>query len=196
MPFRLLHKTSQPHNIIARDQQAKGSSNSNICVPPSSNDSSNTSYDPSSDDIPKNILAFRSITMLLDYVRERRYNALEDEHQLSHDERRELRICTAFSTIAVINHEVVAVVASRHHGKLEVMVCANISDDQNQQLIQPQAPGKLQSLLQYLFTQNYRLSGSKTRKEEGTTVRIDKPSIPPGIGAGAGGLKKYVEECW
>jgi hypothetical protein len=63
-------------------------------------------------------------------------------------------------------------------------------------LIASVTPGKLQSLFQYLFTQNYRPSGSKTQKEEGTTVRIDKPSIPPGIGAGAEGLKKYVEECW
>ena len=145
---------------------------------------------------PKNILAFRSITMLLDHLRQWRYNALEDEPQLSQDQRRELKICTAFSTVAVINHEVVAVVANRHHEKLEVIVCANITDDKNQQLIQPQALGKLQSIFQFLFTQNSRPDDSKEQEEEMATVRINKPAIPPGLQPGDEGLNKYMEECW
>ena len=73
--------------------------------------------------IPENILAFRTITTLLQAIQQHKpFKFMQDVNSQP-----ELRLCTAFSTVAVIDREVVAVVAKRIPEILEVIVCTTIS---------------------------------------------------------------------
>ena len=143
--------------------------------------------------IPDNILAFRTITTFLQRIQQRRpFKLLEDEQILSDSERRELRLITAFSTVAVIEHEVVAAVANRRPGKLEVIACTSLSNDENQQVItQSQAP----TLFRFLFTKNPRTDDLKKQEKIRVPV-ISDTDCPPGLEPGDEGLKQYLEKRW
>src|SRR6202046_5711418 len=86
--------------------------------------------------IPDNILAFRMITTLLQKVQQQSFTITEEEPGSSESDQKELQISTAFSTVAVINHEVVAVATSLLPKKLKVIVSTN-SRDEDQPIIQP-----------------------------------------------------------
>ena len=82
--------------------------------------------EPSPAGIPKNILAFRTITKLLSLIQqERAFQALQPR---SEDNRRlELKLINALATVAVIEHEVVAVVTKHFSPQtpdtLEITAC-------------------------------------------------------------------------
>ena len=76
-------------------------------------------------DIPRNILAFHTITKLLSHIQQ------EQPFQVSWDkpppaDKEELSLSTAFATITVIDHEIVAVVTKHDHDKVEVVLSLQI----------------------------------------------------------------------
>ncbi|KJA17468.1 hypothetical protein HYPSUDRAFT_57717 [Hypholoma sublateritium FD-334 SS-4] len=83
------------------------------------------------EDIPRNILAFRTITTLLSRIQQGRASQVPQPYtaQLNRDERRELKISNAFSTLAVIEHEIVAVVTNRDTETLEVIASIQSPND-------------------------------------------------------------------
>jgi hypothetical protein len=78
-------------------------------------------------DIPRNILAFRTITKLLSEIRqEREFQVSYSEAKLLPRDCLELKLSNAFSTIAVIEHDV-AVVTKCTRKMLKVIACTQIS---------------------------------------------------------------------
>lgn len=77
--------------------------------------------------VPTNILTFRTITSMLSFIQQndnfeikgKKYNSLE----LNDPRRRHIKICSAFASVAVMDAEVVAVVANPTGQGLEVIVC-------------------------------------------------------------------------
>ena len=70
----------------------------------------------------KKILAFRTITKLLSLIQqEQAFRALSTRPPLDAAEKKELSLCTAFATLAVINREVFAVVTQRSNTKLNIL---------------------------------------------------------------------------
>ena len=162
--------------------------------------------DAPSEGIPQNILAFRTITTLLQIIQqEQPFKIIEDERKLSDSDRRELKLSSAFSTVAVANHEVVAIVAKQCPGKLEVMAC-NYDDSTNQQTIEPPQPSSNFTFsFAALFTKNFRRDDlnkieneDKKMAEEERKRRfpvIKTTEIPPDlVGHGDEGLWKYLEQ--
>lgn len=82
-----------------------------------------------SEGIPKNILAFRTITKLLSQIQQDRvFQVLQSGPKpLSKLQRQELKLSNAFSTVAVMDHEVIAAITKRTPDSLDVM-CAPIND--------------------------------------------------------------------
>jgi hypothetical protein len=98
------------------------------------------------ENIPRNILAFRTITRLLSYIQQEREFEVFPTPSMDLDEaqRLELKVSNAFSTLAVIQHEVVSVVSSRAEKSL--LIVASVYKD---------SP----SAWQLLVTQNNRRDG-------------------------------------
>jgi hypothetical protein len=79
---------------------------------------------PPPKNVPRNILAFRTMTKLLSLIQQEQAFQVEWVDPPLDD--KELVLSTAFATIAVIEHEVIAVVTKRTYGKLEVICSAEI----------------------------------------------------------------------
>lgn len=123
-------KTSLP-----KDQIAVPHSSSSPLVPRQHEDSRPDS-DPSlgsgsgnvkAPPLPKNILAFRSITTMLGSLRGVGYLNLIDTNtnSLQKETREELRVLVALATILVRNHEVVTVVELPQMGDVKTIACAH-----------------------------------------------------------------------
>ena len=196
MPKGLLRKASAAAlNILTSSSANTGSSESTLNV---------LSHDaPSENGIPQSILAFRTITTLLQIIQqEQPFKIIEDEPKLSDSDRRELKLLSAFSTVAVAHHEVVAVVAKQCPGTVEVMAC-NYDDSTNQQIIEP--PQTPSNFFAALFTKNFRKDDfQKTENEDKRMAEeegkrrfpVIKPTeMPPDfVGHGDEGLRKYLEQ--
>jgi hypothetical protein len=125
-----------------------------------------------SQEIPRNILAFRTITKLLSQIQqEREFQVLYTEPTLSSKDRLELRLSNAFSTVAVIEHEVIAVVTKPTRESLQVTACTQTSINQGP-LITPLPSGALSQAWHLLVNQNYR-RGEPTISEARILAGID-----------------------
>src|SRR5271154_369416 len=91
-------------------------------------------------DVPRNILAFCTITKLLSQIQQERVFQVShsETKRLPPEERLELKLSNAFSTIAVTDHEVVAVVTECTPETLNVIACAQTSINEFQ--ITPSLP--------------------------------------------------------
>ena len=199
MPKGLLRKASAVAlNILTSSSANTDSSKSTLNV--LSDDA------PSENGIPQSILAFCTITTLLQIIQqEQPFKIIEDKPKLSDSDRRELKLLSAFSTVAVANHEVVAVIAKQCPGTVEVMAC-NYDDSTNQQIIEP--PQTPSIFLAALFTKNFqRVRRDDFQKKENEDKRmaqeegkrrfpVIKPTkMPPDfVGHGDEGLRKYLEQ--
>lgn len=148
MPKLLRKASAAALKLFMTPSANTGSSESSLNVLPHDRDAP-------SEGIPQNILAFRTITTLLEIIQqERPFKVIDDERKLSDSDRRELKLSSAFSTVAVANHEVVAIVAKQCPGKLEVMACNY--DSTNQQTIEPPQPSSNSTFsFAVLFTKNF-----------------------------------------
>jgi hypothetical protein len=111
--------------------------------------------DPAANDIPKNILAFRTITILLAILQQERsiaYSNASDRHDISPEQKRELKILNAFANIANTNRDIVALVSkTTSSDALDVVVSTNLDDDDGQ-LVKPLKSSKWRPL----FSRNFR----------------------------------------
>jgi hypothetical protein len=150
-----------------------------------------------SQEIPRNILAFRTITKLLSQIQqEREFQVLYTEPTLPSKDRLELRLSNAFSTVAVIEHEVIAVVTKPTHESLQVTACTQTSINQGP-LITPLPSGALSQAWHLLVNQNYRRGGAKTGIHPTGEPTISEARILAGIDfLDDEMLNLHVDEYW
>ena len=163
MPKNILRKVSRVFqtNSVNSDIQHTQDIPSNTLTNPSTPP---VPLPPSSTEIPKNILAFRTITLLLSKIQQERAFQYS-QPTLTPPERKELKLSNAFSTIAVIHDEIVAVVSKRTPDRtIEVIASAQSSEPINvDPLITPSPTGLVSQVWNFLVTQNYRWGGLVTR---------------------------------
>jgi len=151
-----------------------------------------------SEHIPRNILAFRTITKLLSQIQqEKAFQVSRLEAKLPQPHQRlELRLSNAFSTVAVIEHEVVAVVTKRAEESLQVIACTQTSINQGL-LTTPLPPRPLSQVWHLLFTQNDHRSDAETAIHSTAEATISEAKILAGIDFDDDRtLKLYVDEYW
>ena len=92
--------------------------------------------DATADSIPRNILAFRTITRLLSIIQQDRGIQVSEPELIQGHQRRQLKIMNAFSTVAVMDQEIVAVVNNSNSGtfdlnsnKLDLIACVGSNDE-------------------------------------------------------------------
>jgi len=147
--------------------------------------------------IPENILAFHTITTLLEMIQQlepRPLHLLENEHELSDLSHKELKLVDALSTVAVIDHEVVAVVANRINHQLKVIACTNpLYHHEDRQLIKQAPPPKsILRIPSFLLIKNYRRNDPDKVKR--MVPIIDDTTPPPDLKHGDAELKQYLRE--
>lgn len=197
--------------LLRKVSQVFGSREGNITQdkPNNSDPSCNASrspcvpHSPLPEDIPRNILAFRTITTLLSQIQQGRalkvpqsYNA-----QLDREELRELKISDAFSTVAVIEHEIVAVVTNRGPETLEVIASIQSPSDDFPCIKPSNSPFSglaYQDFQPPGITQNHRRDSPQpaiipTRDQ----ATITDAEVPAGLASvDDEAIKSYVEACW
>jgi hypothetical protein len=137
--------------------------NSNEPPQPSSDATATIARNPSLNGIPRNILAFRTITKLLSLIQpERAFQAVTQPKSADNKRHLELKLINALATVGVINHEVVAVVNRSDSGmpdsdsnKLGVIVSVEPMP------IPPSKP-LAANFWRLLFSKNYRPDDPQT----------------------------------
>jgi hypothetical protein len=147
--------------------------------------------------VPRNILAFRTITTMLTQIQQNRPFKISDIVGMSDMERQELKISNAISTVAVANHDIVAVVAKRAPKKLEVTACTHAqSDSENPVTLPSLTPSIMSRTWQLLFTKNFRRDDPKPAIPILDPIIIDA-TIPAGLEQDDDeGLRQYLERRW
>jgi hypothetical protein len=127
-------------------------------------------------EIPTNILAFRTITNLLSLIQQERAFQILEVKSLDAGHRQQLKILNALSTVAVIEHEVVAAVNNSNFGTfdlnsntLELIACVEESNDRNPGTASSKPP----SIWNLICSKNYRSSDPKPELPSPT----DQPTI-------------------
>ena len=131
-------------------------------------------------DIPENILVFRTITTLLAYlprtIPSTPTDNLQDPQWQDKQTRRELKICDAFAQLAVSQHDVVAVSTVRGWG-LDLVTCADQVENTTQTTTDAQSSSLLGKFLgiaekswQLLITRNDRVKDPATSSGEYPTI--------------------------
>ena len=141
----------------------------------------------SPNDIPRNILAFRTITTMLGLIQQERPFKISDlKIPAEHD--RELKITSALANVAVAQHEIVAVATVHSAEELEVIACTQSSSDKpspSQSAIVRQPPR-----WRFLFTKNPRRDEAYILENCPRTVVVDGKGLPD-----EEKLRGYVENC-
>jgi len=150
------------------------------------------------DNIAKHILAFRTITKLLSLIQQEQAVQVVENIPEDGRRRRELQILNALSTVAVIEHEVVAVVNNLdskmldpNFDTLSLIAVVKPSNDENQHITPPKLP-----FWRVILTQNYRRD-----------TKLVSPSTEQATIAGVEvladlnladdqAIKEYADQCW
>ena len=157
---------------------------------------------PSKDRMPRNILAFRTITVMLSKIQQGR--AFQVSSLAARTlQRQELKISNAFSTVAVIDDEIVAVVSKplSPDQKVDVIVSQNSINDSindSEYPLTPSPQGR-KSKFWAFFTPNYTWDPETNPRP----LEIFSPVAPTISDVGAGvdlvgdeTIKLYVDEHW
>jgi len=158
-------------------------------------------------DIPDNILAFRTITTLLSFIQQEQAFRVEQEMPMHEDIK--LDLSTAFATIAVIDHEIVAVATKLTFDKIDV-VCATQTPIEGPST--KVAPVKVTSITDTLMLLDIRdklvrglefFVAKNTRKDEPpqteapTISNVDVAGDLPGVPLNdSEAVKTWVEQRW
>ena len=141
-------------------------------------------------DIPRNILAFCTITTLLEQIQqEQEFQALPSKKHPQPD-RLELKISNAFSTIAVIDHEVIAIVTKHTSEVLMITACTQAPANEDPIIT-------LSQMWHLLVTQNYHQNG-----QDPGNLPVGEPTINNAMAlatldlADNDALKLWVNEYW
>jgi hypothetical protein len=193
--FTQSRNSDELHSSV-QAQHTQGILNNN---PPGDAPPSNPRTTDELTDIPKNILAFRTITTLLERIQQERKIKVSQPEKLPPPDRLELKISNAFSTIAVMEHEIVAIATKRTPEALKITACTQAPANEDS-VIAPTQPGLPSQIWHLLVTQNYRW-GDESDKII-TERRIGKPTIDDaetlaGLElADDDALKRRVDEYW
>ena len=110
---------------------------------------------PQPNDIPRNILAFRTITTMLAFIQqERPFKFSQNDSEISAAQQQELNISNAFANLAVADLDIVAVATVQSTEELNIVACRySECDDES-----PPSPSEngLSRYLNFLFTKNPR----------------------------------------
>jgi len=141
-------------------------------------------------DIPRNILAFRTITKLLSHIQqEQAFQVSWDNPPYPHNE--ELKISTAFATIAVIHHEIVAVVTKQTYERIHVVLAPQTPIEDSS----TKPPSLLKRGLEFFVAKNPR--PKDPQNDEPTISCANDAGILPGIDLNDDEvLKMWVDKCW
>src|SRR5277367_3519496 len=87
---------------------------------------------PQPNDIPRNILAFHTITTILARIQqEQPFKISLNNSKISGGQQRELKISNAFANLAVTNYDVVAVATVQSPDELNIVACSSDSSDES-----------------------------------------------------------------
>ena len=149
-------------------------------------------------DIPRNILAFCTITKLLSHIQQEQAFKVSWNKSLP-ENKEELGLSTAFATIAVIEHEIIAVVTKRTMERIEV-VCTPQTPIQDTSIDDPSTDEHwFLRALDFFVTKNPR------RNDPPAILPIGEPTISRAADAGALPgtdldndeiLKTWVDQHW
>ncbi|KAJ3517712.1 hypothetical protein NLJ89_g341 [Agrocybe chaxingu] len=143
--------------------------------------------------IPRNILAFRTITKLLSMIQKEPGLPVEDVKLKGNVQRLQLKLTSAFSTLAVIEHEIVAVAHSIDSETLGLIACVP-SNDQNPVSSEPLSS---RFWLKFCVTQNFRHSDREPTDPVLPEPTIIKAEVLANLGlVGDQAIKQYADECW
>jgi hypothetical protein len=110
--------------------------------------------------IPRNILAFRTITMMLSKLQPRQTSSPDSdafEHQVTAEARREVRISDALAHLAIVEHEVIALATEFTPDGFTVVACASGTPEVPPELEkQPKPESYADQIYGFLFTKNPR----------------------------------------
>ncbi|KAF8804067.1 hypothetical protein BYT27DRAFT_7194791 [Phlegmacium glaucopus] len=95
---------------------------------------------------PRNILAFRTITTILAQL-EPKQKVENSYHELSGNERLEVKVSDALAHLAVVEHEIVALATERTHTKISVLVCASTPPHKDGPSAEPPVPTKYPTII-------------------------------------------------
>ena len=113
----------------------------------------NPSNIPSS--IPRNILAFRTITMMLAKIQPMQsFITKGDAYEVSAGTRREVRISNALACLATIDNDVVALTTKYTSDGITVLACVSIPEDLPKNLKPPQPEGYIDQIISFVLTKN------------------------------------------
>ena len=196
----ILHKASgifnrgknsdEPHSGV-QAQHTQDISNNN---PPSSAPPGIPRTTDESKEIPKSILAFRTITTLLEQIQqERKFQVIPSKRQPQPD-CLELKISNAFSTIAIMDNEVIAIVTKRTSEVLKITACTQAPAIEVPAITPPQ-PGLTSQIWHLLVTHNYRWDNNEENLPVGKPIIGDARTLAA-LELPDNELKSWVDEYW
>jgi hypothetical protein len=147
----------------------------------------------SPDEIPKNILAFRTITAMLGKIQQEKPPIFSNAAVAKQGERDELRLSTAFANLANTDNEVIAIATSNSVDKIEVIVSTNHDNDG---LTDHSPPIKISDIWRMIFSSNARQDDDTAHKGDHFPF-IALPEAPPGVEPdNFTTLQDYIENEW
>jgi hypothetical protein len=188
--------TTSGRTIPVAENANSSPSGSNSGVSPSDASGESAPFASPPGGIPKNILAFRTITMLLAKLQHDKPLKYSNEPGLDQDEAEELRISTAFANLANTDIDVIAIAASTSNHKVEVIACAN---PENKDELIGHLPSKMSDIWKLLFSSNPRRDDDIGHR--GELEDMDVPYIidtvgPPGVSNDLETLQYYIGNEW
>jgi hypothetical protein len=150
--------------------------------------------------IPKNVLAFRTITTLLARIQQEKpleYSNI-DTRAFSDADARELRLSTAFANVANTEHDVIAIATNHSLDKLEVIASTNRDNNDELPVIDRlPSTSMISDVWKLLFSSNPRSDDKNGHTREDQIPYITHPVAPPGVIPGdPATLTNYIDNEW
>ena len=147
---------------------------------------------PHSSDDPMNILAFRTITMLIANIQQEKPLIFFNNEAPTDGDSDVLQLANAFANLAITNHGTIALTTRICKDELQVIACT--THDDNNQLMHQSPPSKVSNIWNMLFSPNPRRDGLTSDKAYPTIVDTTVPSgVDPSDNVT---LLRYIEAEW
>ena len=202
-------QAAPPHNC---DNASESQSGHNLNIPfndPDFHDPDNTDFNiphsiSISNDIPRNILAFRTITTILSLIQQERpfkvSHSSATPEGLSKVDRQLLKILNAVSNLAVANYDVTAVTTKSSPETLEVITCttrhSKYEHPHTYMQSNSQNSTKISKIWELIVTKNFRRDDTRSPTWESDPTIIDA-TAPAGLDPDDDEeLKKYLNKRW
>ena len=127
-------------------------------------------------DIPRNILAFRTITTMLARIQqERPFKFSPEDLEISAAQQQELKIANALANLAIADHDIVAVATVHSAEELNVIACTHSeSNDQS-----PPSPSQnvVSRCWNFIFAKNPRRDEERDDESKDCPVVVDAKAL-------------------